>query len=94
MVERDLPRAVELEFLRVVERELPDEADTVELCDSRPGAYVVSRRPTDADLIEHELSSAAVPDGLRPVRRRGRRNPRRPRAPSQDSVETESETMS
>ncbi|KAG6578261.1 reverse transcriptase [Phytophthora cinnamomi] len=94
VVERGLPRAVEHEFPRVVERELPDEVDAVVYGDARPGADVVSRRPSSAAMIERGLSSAASDDTLRPVRRRGRRKPPRPRAPSADPIETESEVIS
>ncbi|KAG2795774.1 hypothetical protein PC129_g4727 [Phytophthora cactorum] len=64
MVERDLPRAVELEFLRVVERELPDEADTVEFCTRRASASTSSwsSQPSTAPCSITRLSRDGVRD--------------------------------
>ncbi|KAK1942322.1 hypothetical protein P3T76_006644 [Phytophthora citrophthora] len=85
VVECGLPRAVEQglpredERVDVVERGLPHAVE--QGLPREDDADVVSRCPSTADLVERGLPSSASTDSIRPVRRRGRRQPRRPRAP-------------
>ncbi|KAG3080893.1 hypothetical protein PI124_g19274 [Phytophthora idaei] len=92
VVERGLLQAVEHGLSCVVELELP-ESDASELCYLHLGTDVESRRPNPADMTEHGLSSPAVDDATRLVRRRGPRNPRRPCAPSRVSAKAQSEVI-
>ncbi|KAK1930573.1 hypothetical protein P3T76_013895 [Phytophthora citrophthora] len=98
VVERELPHAVEQglpredERVDVVKRGLPHAVE--QGLPREDDADVVSRCPSTAGLVERGLPSSASTDSIRPVRRRGRRQPRRPRAPPCESDVSGSEVIS